>query len=108
VAWDALNGHASWSFQGTHTSAQRRCSDDALLSCISTPNLQTGTAISKFDTRLGWLSEDRRYGVALLVNNVFNQRYVQFFGGQLTAPLGTPYSIITPPRFAGVEFTAQM
>ncbi|HXA46865.1 MAG TPA: TonB-dependent receptor [Burkholderiaceae bacterium] len=107
VTWDALNGHASWSFQGTHTSAQRRCSDDASLPCLSTSNLETGAAITKFDTRLGWLNEDRRYGVALLVNNVFNQRYVQFFGGQLTS-IGVPYSIITPPRFAGIEFTAQM
>jgi iron complex outermembrane receptor protein len=107
VAWDAAGGHAAWTFQGTHTSKMRRCSDDSLLSCISAPNIETGAAISKFDTRLGWQTEDRRYGVALLANNVFNQRYVQYMGGQLTV-IGAPYATVTPPRFVGVEFTVSM
>jgi iron complex outermembrane receptor protein len=107
VTWDQFNGHAAWTFQGTHTSQVRRCSDDAALSCISLPNIQTGAAITKFDTRLAWENEDRRYGVALLVNNIFNQRNVQYLGGQLTV-IGMPYATVTPPRFAGIEFKASM
>ncbi len=107
VTWNALDGHASWNIQGTHTTAVRRCSDSSMLSCISAPNIQTGVPTTKFDTRLGWQSEDRRYGAALLINNLFDKRYVQYMGGQLTS-IGMPYATITPPRFIGVEFTASM
>ena len=105
--WDVLSGHVDWIFQGTHTSEVRRCSDAPELSCIDAPNVHTGAATNKFDTKLGWQNETHQYGVALLVNNVFNQRYVQFMGGQLTS-YGVPYATITPPRYFGVEFTASM
>ncbi len=107
LKWELLSGHAEWTFQGTHTSEVRRCSDDPMLSCLDAPNIHTGSATNKFDTRLGWQNESHQFGVALLVNNVFNQRYVQYLGGQLTS-YGVPYATITPPRYFGVEFTASM
>jgi iron complex outermembrane receptor protein len=45
--------------------------------------------------------------VALLVNNVFDKRYVQSLGGQ-TEQYGAPYAYITPPRQVAVEFRASM
>ena len=105
--WEIFGGHADWNLQGTHTSASRRCSDDPLLACISGPNIETGTATSKVDARLGWQTNDHRYGGALIVNNLFNERYIQYLGGQLTT-IGAPYARITPPRYVGIQFTASM
>jgi len=107
MTFEAMNGHMDFTFQGNHTSASRRCSDAPGLPCLNLPNIQTGVATTKFDTRLGWLNTTRQYGVSLVVNNVFNKRYVQFMGGQLTS-IGVPYATITPPRYYGVEFTASM
>jgi len=105
--WEMENGRASVNFQGTHASATRCNSDTAALSCLSTARLKTGKATSKFDLRVGWDSPGSRYGVALIVNNVFDQRYVTSLGGQ-TEQYGAPYAYITPPRAIGVEFRASM
>jgi iron complex outermembrane receptor protein len=105
--WSAPGGRANLNFQGTHASAHRCNSDTAALSCLTTATLKTGTATSKFDLRLGWDSADARYGVALIVNNLFDQRYLMTLAGQ-TAQYGAPYSNITPPRSFGVEFRARM
>jgi iron complex outermembrane receptor protein len=105
--WETASGRASVNFQGTHATAQRCNSDTARLNCLHTAVLKTGTAQSKFDLRVGWDSPSSRYGVALIVNNVFDQRYVQSLGGQ-TEQYGAPYAYITPPRAIGVEFRASM
>jgi iron complex outermembrane receptor protein len=105
--WEAAGGRGSLNFQGTHSSATRCNSDTAKLSCLSTAKLQTGEATTKFDARLAWDSESGRYGVALLVNNVFDKRYIQTLGGQ-TEQYGAPYACITPPRQVAVEFRASM
>ncbi|MRX10653.1 TonB-dependent receptor plug domain-containing protein [Pseudoduganella sp. FT25W] len=105
--WEAASGRASVNLQGTHATAQRCNSDTAALSCLRTATLKTGTATSKFDLRVGWDSPDARYGVALIVNNLFDQRYVLSLAGQ-TEQYGAPYSNITPPRTIGIEFRASM
>lgn len=105
--WEAAAGRASVNFQGTHATAQRCNSDTAALECLRTATLKTGTATSKFDLRVGWDSPGAHYGVALIVNNLFDQRYVQSLAGQ-TRQYGAPYSNITPPRAIGVEFRAGM
>ncbi|WP_154376082.1 TonB-dependent receptor [Duganella guangzhouensis] len=105
--WETASGRASVNFQGTHATAQRCNSDTAALSCLRTATLKTGTAQSKFDLRVGWDSPSARYGVALIINNVFDQRYVQSLAGQ-TEQYGAPYANITPPRAIGVEFRASM
>ncbi len=109
VAWDTAGGHATWTFQGTHTSKMRRCNDDSLLACISAPNIETGAAILQNSTpaSVGRPRTAHPYRVALLANNLFNQRYVQYLGGQLTV-VGAPYATVTPPRFVGVEFMVSM
>ncbi|WP_373987633.1 TonB-dependent receptor [Duganella sp. BuS-21] len=105
--WEMADGRASVNFQGTHATASRCNSDNADLSCLNTGKLKTGTAQSKFDLRVGWDSPSSRYGVALIVNNVFDQRYIHSLGGQ-TEQYGAPYAYITPPRAIGVEFRASM
>jgi iron complex outermembrane receptor protein len=105
--WEAAGGRGSLNFQGTHSSATRCNSDTAKLSCLSTAKLQTGVATTKFDARLAWDSESGRYGVALLVNNVLDKRYIQTLGGQ-TEQYGAPYACLTPPRQVAVEFRASM
>jgi iron complex outermembrane receptor protein len=105
--WDAMGGRASVNFQGTHHTGTRCNSDTRALSCLDTARVRTGTAGSKFDLRLGWDNADQRYGVALLVNNLFDQRYVTSLGGQ-TEQYGSPYASLTPPRMIGVEFHASM
>ena len=105
--WEYAAGRASVNFQGTHATGQRCNNDTAALSCLSTARLKTGEAMSKFDLRVGWDSPSSRYGVALIVNNVFDQRYITSLGGQ-TEQYGAPYAYLTPPRAIGVEFRASM
>ncbi|MYM86386.1 TonB-dependent receptor [Rugamonas sp. FT82W] len=107
VNWETLGGRSSLNFQGTHSTAQRCNSDTARLQCLSTAQLKTGGATSKYDLRLGWDSPSSRYGVALLVNNVFDQRYITSLGGQ-TEQYGAPYAYLTPPRTIAVEFRASL
>jgi iron complex outermembrane receptor protein len=105
--WMAQGGHMSYSFQGTYSSKKRCNADTGDLGCLDTPTIKTGEATSKFDTRLAWENTDRSMGVALIVNNVFDQRYVTSLGGQ-TKQFGMPYVSLTTPRAFGVEFKASM
>ena len=108
INWESLaGGRASVNFQGTHHTGTRCNNDTRALSCLDTPNIRTGTAASKFDLRVGWDNADQRYGVALLVNNMFDQRYVTSLGGQ-TQQYGAPYAYLTTPRTFAVEFHASM
>lgn len=102
-SWESLGGRTSVNFQGTHRTGTR-CNDDTrALDCLTAAHLKTGEAQSKFDLRLGWDTNDHRYGVALLVNNVFDQRYIQSLGGQ-TKQYGAPYAYLNAPRMVAVEF----
>jgi len=107
MTWNALNGHIDWTFEGNYTGATRRCSDAPGLQCLDYANIHSGAAMTKADTRLGWLNATRQFGVSVVVNNVFDKRYVTSLGGQLTS-IGVPYATINPPRFVGIEFTASM
>ena len=103
--WELERGRASVNFQGTHATSIRCNSDTQDLNCLRTAKLKTGTATSKFDLRVGWDSPSARYGVAVIVNNLFDRRYVQTLAGQ-SEQYGAPYSNITPPRAIAVEFRA--
>ena len=102
-SWESFGGgRASVNFQGTHRTGQRCNNDTRALSCLTTANLHTGEAQSKFDLRLAWDNADHRYGVAFLMNNVFDQRYIQSLGGQ-TEQYGAPYAYLTAPRTFAIE-----
>lgn len=107
--WDIFGGIGALTLQGTHTS-EGRCNDQNReeFGCLDTGEVHTGEAQTRVDLRLGWdTSSDHRTGVAFIVNNLFDKRYITSPpGGQTTWELGTPYVSITPPRFFGVEVKA--
>lgn len=104
---DMAGGRASFNFQGTYKGATRCNADTVILGCLTTPTLQTGSATSKFDLRIGWDADSHRYGVALIVNNVFDKRYLASLSGQ-TRVYGMPYAYLTPPRAVGLELHVSM
>jgi len=59
------------------------------------------------DLHFGWQRNDRRWGLALYVNNLFNQRYV-VDGNPVSAVLGTPYAYVTAPRLMGLQLNVRM
>jgi iron complex outermembrane receptor protein len=95
--------------QGSYTS-QTRCNVQIVekWGCLRGGAFDTGSATQRADLKLGWMNADRRYGVALVVNNLFDKRYAGTPGGQAANQLGTPYSSITPPRYVGVVLTARL
>ena len=48
-----------------------------------------------------------KFGIALLVNNLFDKRYVHTLDGQ-TKPFGLPYAIVTPPRTVSLELRGSL
>jgi iron complex outermembrane recepter protein len=115
VGWDLFAGRTGLTLQGTYTSATR-CNDQKReeFGCLDSGAVRTGKPTTRVDAKLGWERTDHRFGIALIVNNVFDKRYLEsspngaspFSGNQSSFTLGTPYASITPPRFWGLEFTA--
>ena len=85
-------GKADWSLQGSHIGATR-CNDDSAAqgSCLSAPTFRVGEAHKRVDTRLGWSAPGDRWGVALIVNNLLDKRYVTGLSN-LSAAIGVPYT----------------
>jgi len=112
VAWALAGGKAEFLLQGTHATATR-CNAHLTFSfeCLSGGRVQTGTATTRVDLRLGWAAPDGRYGIALLVNNALDKQYfsVPDGGGESAYTLGTPYGSIGPaPRTYLLELSASL
>jgi iron complex outermembrane receptor protein len=109
VNWHALDGHMDLTLQANYTS-KTRCNAQVIAQwgCLSGGAFNTGEARERADFRLGWASENHRFGVAVFVNNLFDKRYVGAPGGMTSSVFGTPYADITPPRHIGIEFKASM
>lgn len=107
--WPAFDGHLDLTLQANYTS-KTRC--NALVisqwGCLSGGAFNTGVARTRSDLKFGWSSADHRYGIAFLVNNLFDKRYVGAPGGQTAGVFGTAYSDLTPPRHFAVELKASM
>ncbi|MFS2137695.1 TonB-dependent receptor [Duganella sp. Dugasp56] len=107
ASWEALDGRISATLQGTYHS-KTRCNDDTrALQCLNAPAFRTGEAGGKADLRLGWDNASGKFGVGLLVNNLFNKRYVYNLDGQ-TKQVGMPYASVTPPRTIGLELKGSL
>ncbi|SEN23755.1 iron complex outermembrane recepter protein [Duganella sp. CF517] len=107
ASWEALGGRISSTLQGTYQS-KARCNDDTrALQCLHAPAVRTGEARSKADFRLGWDNANGKFGIALLVNNLFDKQYVHTLDGQ-TKPFGLPYAIVTPPRTIALELRGSL
>nr|WP_315392087.1 TonB-dependent receptor [uncultured Duganella sp.] len=107
ASWEGLGGRISTTLQGTYQS-KARCNDDTrALQCLTAPAFRTGAARTKADLRLGWDNANGKFGIALLVNNLFDKQYVHTLDGQ-TKPFGLPYAIVTPPRTISVELRGSL
>ena len=102
-------GKADWSLQGSHIGATR-CNDDSAAqgSCLTTPAFKVGEAHDRVDTRLGWSAPGNHWGVALIVNNLLDKRYVTTLSN-LSAAVGVPYTAsFSDPRRFQIEFSAKL
>ena len=102
-------GKAEWSLQGSHIGATRCNADSAAQgSCASTPAFKVGEARDRVDTRLGWSAPGEHWGVALIVNNLLDKRYVSGLSN-LSAAVGVPFTAsYSDPRKFQVEFSAKL
>jgi iron complex outermembrane receptor protein len=102
-------GELAWSLQGSYI-GPTRCNDDSLnqATCLSTPAFKVGEARERVDTRLGWEAPSRRWGMALVVNNLLDKQYINF-ASNLSAPVGSPFYVgLTDPRRVQIEFSARL
>ena len=102
-------GKAEWSLQGSHIGATRCNADSAAQgSCLSTAAFKVGEARDRVDTRLGWSAPGDHWGVALIVNNLLDKRYVSGLSN-LSAAVGVPYTAsYSDPRRFQIEFSAKL
>jgi iron complex outermembrane receptor protein len=109
VQWGLGGGMANWSMQGAYQSATR-CNDDSEVqgSCLKGPGFRVGEARQRVDTRLGWEAASKQWGLALIVNNLFDKQYVQFLSN-LSSPVGSPYYAgLTEPRRIQLEVKVRL
>ena len=102
-------GKAEWSLQGSHIGATR-CNADSTAqgSCLSTPVFKVGEAHDRVDTRIGWSALSNAWGMALIVNNLLDKRYVTGLSN-LSAAIGVPYTAsVSDPRKIQIEFSARL
>jgi len=102
-------GKAEWSLQDSHIGATRCNADSASQgSCLTTPTFKVGEAHDRVDTRLGWAAPSDKWGVALIVNNLLDKRYVTGLSN-LSAAVGVPYTAsVSDPRKIQFEFSAKL
>jgi len=100
--WAAAGGNVDLTLQTAYRGATR-CNGDSLAAgtCLEVPAFRVGGAQQRFDASLGWESADKRVGVGLVVNNLFDRRYVSGVSYQ-AASIGAPYATISAPRTLAV------
>ncbi len=108
LSWASAGGSASLALQASYTGATR-CNDDSLAQgqCLTTPNFRVGAAMQRLDARIGWETASHGFGVALVVNNLLDKRYVTSIS-TVAAGLGAPYATISPPRSVMLELKASL
>ncbi|CAM3846173.1 TonB-dependent receptor [Roseateles saccharophilus] len=99
----ALGGRVGTSLQAAYQSAQR-CNPESVVQgeCLTTASFRVGGPRTRLDGRLGWDSADRAWGLALLVANMQNRRYVHKLWYE-AAPLGSGYATLSNGRSAALE-----
>ena len=102
-------GKADFSLQGSHI-GPTRCNDDSATqgSCLNTLAFRVGEAHDRVDTRLAWLAPRDAWGVAVIVNNLLDKRYVSG-ASTLAGSVGVPYTAsVSDPRKFQIEFSAKL
>ncbi|PRC91863.1 TonB-dependent receptor [Solimicrobium silvestre] len=99
--WD---GSINYSLQHAYTGPVR-CNADAVAqgACLSTPTFTLGGSTQRTDGRIGWDAGNHKWGVAVYVNNLFNNRYVTGIDNTALTVLGTPAANISAPRIVGMQ-----
>ena len=102
-------GLADFTLQGSHVGPQRCNADSATQgTCLTASAFKVGEARNRVDTRLGWTAAGQRWGVALVVNNLLDKRYVTNLS-TLSSAVGVPYTAsVTDPRKVQVEFSFKL
>jgi iron complex outermembrane recepter protein len=102
-------GELAWSLQGSYI-GPTRCNDDSATqgTCIKTPAFRVGEARERYDTRLGWEADSKRWGLALIVNNLLDKQYVSW-ASNLSAPVGSPFYVgLSEPRRIQLELSLKL
>ena len=101
---DIFGGSLNYSLQHTYT-APKRCNADAVAqgNCLTTPTFSTDGSTERTDGRIGWDAGDHKFGLALYVTNLLNNRYVTGIDNTSLTVLGTPAAQISAPRVIGVQ-----
>jgi len=101
IANGSMTFNANYGFRGP-----LRCNTASVFEgkCSLPTNFNLNAPQKRTDLRVDWTANSGRWGVALFVNNVFNQRYLMGLGTVSQSVLGTPYAYITAPRMYGGEF----
>jgi len=102
----AFGGQASAGLQAAYASAWR-CNVESVVQgqCLSTPSFRVGGPKQRLDARLAWDSAERGWGLALVVSNLQDKRYVNKLWYE-SAPLGSAYATLNKPRMASIELRA--
>jgi iron complex outermembrane receptor protein len=109
VQWALAGGNASWTLQGSYL-GRTRCNDDSAAqgTCLKAPGWEVGEAQTRVDTRIGWEAPSKKWGVGLIVNNLFDQQYVRFLSN-LSSVVGSPYYAgLTDPRRIQLEVKVKL
>jgi iron complex outermembrane receptor protein len=109
VEWPLADGRASWTLQGSYL-GRTRCNADSATqgTCLKAPGWEVGEPQTRVDTRIGWEAASRRWGIGLIVNNLFDQQYVRFLSN-LSAVVGSPYYAgLTDPRRIQLEVKVKL
>jgi iron complex outermembrane receptor protein len=82
-----------------------RCNADSERqgSCALQSIFKVGEATNRVDLRLGWTSENDKFGLAAYVTNVLDDQYVTGINNITRDTFGTPFASISEPRIWGVE-----
>jgi iron complex outermembrane receptor protein len=85
-----------------------RCNDESVATrvCLPQASFPLGVSQNITDARVGWRSANRKWGVSVYGNNVFDKRYVTGVNNITAATFGTPIASVNPPRRYGVELHA--
>jgi len=102
-----LGGTASGTLNWVYTGAQR-CNDESSYKyeCGTYPTLRVGAPETRTDLNLGWEAPGRKWGVNLVVTNLFNKQYVGYTSS-IGEAVGAPTAWVTPPRSIAVEVGAK-
>ena len=88
---------------------ESRCNADSEVqgSCAQETIFKVNEATQRLDMRLGWQSQDEKYGIAGFVTNLLDDQYVTGINNLTTGTFGTAFASVSEPRMWGVEATVK-